>query len=232
MKSKITLQLAALTAAALMLPQPARAEVANTTADLAVRDKIAAYINSKEMLIQMSRLGQEQDAKLGIDFRCTTPDNITPINTTVIAPIDLPDDAKNPVKGAWMLRYVFNRCGNDKIYNAVIVANASGAAPTVQAYYPGAPRSGPRLIKNAMPSALAAAELRFNTKTCKDVTVYDMRVAEEAPAANAANAAWKETWTFRACGKLIDVPVSFSPNPSLGGIDFAVEGITGKQAKP
>lgn len=218
MKSAISLPATALALAVLSLPHLAAAETAATTAELAIRDKISAYIYSREILTEMSRLGQEQDEKLGLDYRCkNVKDSITPVNATVIAPIDLPDGAANPVKGAWMLRYVFKRCGYDKTYNAVFVANDQGATPVIQPYYPGSPRAGPALIKTAMPAALTAAESRFEDKTCKDVAVFDMRVSAESQ-----GGAWKEAWTFRACGKLVEVPIDFAPNAKLGGVDFTV----------
>jgi hypothetical protein len=208
------------------------AEIVNNSAELVNAKRVDAYIYSRANLTELSKQAQEQDEKFGIDIRCNgVPDAVTPKYLIVIAPIDLPDGADHPVKGAWLLRYGFVRCGNEKIYNAVFVARP-GSPPLVQAYYPGAPRAGPPLIKDAMGAMLAAARQRSSNQECKDYPVFDMRVTEQPHDAveHGATVAgvWKEVWTFRACGVPIEVPVKFVPNAKLGGTDYVIEPAKGK----
>jgi hypothetical protein len=227
MKS-ITRLPALLLAAAVLLPALAGAETVNTAAELAGHEKIDNYIYSRDMLTELSRLGQVQDEKFGLDYRCkTATDTIRPINLIVITPIDLPEGATHPVKGAWLLRYGFTRCGNEKIYNAVFVASQNGGKPVVQPYYPGAPRAGPTLIKDAMPAALASAKQRAEDSACKEFAVFDMSVAEPphdvVEQGVTSSGVWKEIWTFRACGNPVEVPVRFVPNAKLGGTGYIID---------
>jgi hypothetical protein len=189
---------------------------------------VDAYIYSRANLTELSKLAQEQDEKFGIDIHCKdAADAVTPKNLIVIAPIDLPDGATHPVKGAWLMRYGFARCGVEKIYGAVFIAKPDGGPPLIQAYYPGSPRAGLRLIKDAMDAMLAAAKQRSPNQACKDYSVFDMRVTEEPHDVVEQGATfagvWSEVWTFRACGVPIDVPVKFVPNAKLGGTDFVIE---------
>jgi hypothetical protein len=204
-----------------------QAEIVNNAAELAGAKRVDAYIYSRANLVELSKQAQEQDEKFGIDIRCKdAADAVTPKNLIVIAPIDLPDDATHPVKGAWLMRYGFVRCGNEKIYNAVFVARPGGA-PLIQAYYPGAPRAGPPLIKDAMDGMLAAAKQRSSNPACKDYSVFDMRITEQPHDVVEQGATiagvWREVWTFRACGVTIDVPIKFVPNAKLGATDFVIE---------
>jgi hypothetical protein len=217
---------AALAAAACLAPAT-RAEVLNNSAELAGAKRVEAYIYSRASLTELAKQAQAQDDKFGIDIHCNdAADKVTPQNLIVISPIDLPDDASQPVKGAWLVRYSFVRCGNEKIYNAVFLAHP-GNPPLVQAYSPGAPRAGPPLIKQAMGAMLAAAKQRSSNPACKEYSVFDMRVTEQPHDAveqgTTVAGVWREVWTFRACGVPIDVPVKFVPDAKLGGTDFVIE---------
>jgi hypothetical protein len=229
---KNLLLFAATLLAATCLAPVARAEVLNNSAELAGAKRVEAYIYSRANLAELAKQAEAQDEKFGIDIRCKdAADAITPKSLIVIAPIDLPDGATDPVKGAWLMRYGFVRCGNEKIYNAVFLAQSSNP-PLVQAYYPGAPRAGPPLIKEAMTPALAAAKQRSSNPACKDYPVFDMRVTEQPhdiveQGATVAGV-WREVWTFRPCGVSVEVPIKFVPNAKLGGTDFVIESAKGK----
>lgn len=194
-------------------------EIANTAADLKNNKRTIAYVVSPPMLETMLRLGMEQDRKLGLQLDCKSQYKIKPFRPSVWVPIVFPDDKQHPTRGMWRFCYQLERCGESKFYNAVFTANSNGEAPTPSAYYPGSTNAGRELVKDAMLLARNSALVRSRLKDCKNVDVFDMRVTEPAHDVVKGNitveGVWNEIWTFRACGQMIDVALTFIPN-SIG----------------
>jgi hypothetical protein len=75
-----------------------------------------------------------------------------------------------------------------------------------------------------MMSAARVALARSGIKDCKGASVFDMRVTE--PAHNVVEGdkvikgVWNEIWTFRMCGPMIDVAMTFIPDANGGGATF------------
>lgn len=214
-------------AASFLLSGSPCAETVNETADLLNNRKTAAYIHSEPMFKIMHRLGIEQDKKYGLQQDCKTPYQVKPFSTSVFVPIEFPDDKSNPVKGIWQLRYQLERCGESKFYNALFIANPNGEAPAPRAYYPGSTNAGPVLIKDAMMGALTSAIVQSGTasRECKDIDVFDMKVTEPshdvAEGDKTLKNVWKEKWTFRLCGQMVDSEMTFIPSPN-GGTRYVV----------
>jgi hypothetical protein len=93
-----------------------------------------------------------------------------------------------------------------------------------KAFYPGSTNAGPDLVKDAVTQAAAGALVRSGLKDCKSAYVFDMRVTE--PAHNVVEGdktfkgVWNEIWTFRMCGQMIDVAMTFIPDATGGGTTF------------
>lgn len=204
-----------------------QAETINASADLQTSKKMNAYVFSHSLAEAMYRLGVAQDKKLGLQLDCRSQYSIKPVSTTVLSPIDFPDDKQHPIKGVWEARFQLERCGSSKVYNVVFVANSNGEAPTPHQYYPGSTNASPLLVKDAMPSALAGAQARSRVKDCKDIDVFDMQVTEQAhdvvEGDKRFKRVWKETWTFVRCGQMIDVPITFIPDETGGGTSFETD---------
>jgi hypothetical protein len=210
-------------------PASSRAETVNTTADLQSHQKTAAYLFSGPMLDVMRRLGLQQDKKFGLQQDCISQRSVQPVSSLILSPIDFPDDAPHPTQGAWFLRYQFERCGEAKLYNVLFVANRDGTVPTARTYYPGATIASPDLVNDAMPSVVSGMLARSGLKNCNKIDVFDMRVTD--PTHNIVEGSkifkdvWSETWTFRMCGKMNDVAVTFIPDAN-GGTTFTSGPIT------
>ncbi len=223
-KTPLASAFALLTALAL-LPAMSNAEVISTTPELASNKKTAAYIYSRPMVEAMYKLGVEQDKKFGLQPDCRSEYRVEPVSISVLAPIDFPEGKPHPVKGVWNFRYQLQRCGESKLYNALFFAAADGAAPTPRAYYPGATNANPLLVKDAMVSAVAGALLQAGLKDCKDV--FDMRVTQAMhdvkDGGSVLKGVWNETWTFKTCGQMSEVAITFIPDATGGGTTFKME---------
>ncbi len=215
---------AAVTAASFMLSNTSQAETVNTTADLQNNKKTVAYVYSRPMFEAMYRLGVEQDRKFGLKLDCKSQYTVKPFIMIVLSPIDFPDDKRHPIKGLWLSRYQLERCGESKVYNALFMANSMGEAPAAHAYHPGSTSASPVLVKDAMLSAITGALVRSGLKDCKEIDVFDMRVTE--PPHNVVEGdktfkgVWNEIWTFRMCGQMVDVAMTFIPDAKGGGTTF------------
>lgn len=204
----------------------ANAETVNTVADLFNNKRTVAYMYARPMQEWLYRLGVEQDKKFGLQQECKSQYRVEPYSVAVLQPIDFPDDKQHPVKGIWNFRYQLQRCGESKFYNAIFAASSNGETPpTARPYYPGATNAGPVLIKDAMMGALTSAMIKADLKDCKEIDVFDMRVTEQphdvANGEKTLKGVWNETWTFKLCGQMVDVAVSFIPTAG-GGTRFVV----------
>lgn len=205
----------------------AYAETVNTINDLPNNKRTVGYMYARTMQEWLYRLGVEQDKKFGLQQACKTQYRVEPYSVSILQPIDFPDDKQHPVKGIWNFRYQLQRCGESKFYNALFIASGNGdTPPTPRAYYPGATNAGPVLVKDAMLGALTSAMVKASLKDCKDIDVFDMRVTE--PPHNVADGektlkgVWNEAWTFRLCGQMVDVGVSFIPHANGGGTQYVI----------
>lgn len=183
------------------------------------------------MFEAMYRLGVEQDRKFGLHSDCKSQYQVKAFSMAVLSPIDFPEDKQNPTKGLWKARYELERCNDSKFYNVLFIANSNGETPMPHAYFPGSTNASPVLIKDAMLSATIGALSRSGLKDCRDSEVFDMRVTEPAhdvvEGDKTFKGVWNEIWTFRMCGQMVDVGMTFIPDANGGGTTF-----TSGPAKP
>lgn len=211
----------------LVLSAASHAETVNTIADLANNKKTSAYIYTQPMQDILYRAAVEQDKKFGLQQDCKSQYKVDPYSIAILQPIDFQDDKQHPTKGIWNFRYQIQRCGDSKFYNVLFIASGNGdTPPTSRAYYPGTTSAGPLLVRDAMSSALPSALLRSGLKDCKDMDVFDMRVTEKAHDVTEGDktitGVWSEVWTFRLCGQMADVAITFIPDATGGGTSFVV----------
>lgn len=211
-------------AASFIFSSSAHAEIVNKTADLQNNRRTTSYVFSRPMLEIMYRLGVEQDRKFGLQTDCKMQYQIKPSGLIVLSPIDFPDEQQHPTKGTWQIRYLLERCGDTKFYNALFIANSSGEQPISRANYPGSSNAGPVLVKDAMLSAITGALVQSGLKDCKNIDVFDMIVTEQAhnvvEGDKTFEGVWNESWAFKVCGQLIDVAMTFIPDVNGGGTSF------------
>lgn len=202
------------------------AERVNPGEDFRYARRTEAYINAQPMSEILYRMAVEQDKKFGLQPHCKSQYQVRPLGTIILAPIDFPDDRPHPTEGIWNFRYQIERCGAAKIYNTLFIATDNGEAPTPQVYYPGTTNADPLLIKDAMLSALVVAATDPNLKDCREIDVFDMQVTKAPHVVTEGNqvvsGVWSEDWTFRMCGQLATVGITFTPDQKNGGTTFSI----------
>jgi hypothetical protein len=197
----------------------AAAPAANAQGIQSTIEYVRAHLDP-ESLVQ---LGRAEDAKLGLQQNCKAQYKATPVNLQVVSPLETAWGKADPVKGAWLVRYRLERCGEAKIYNALFVANG-GKAPAARPFFPGSSNANPVLVNDAMRAALAQATAAGVPNGCKTAYVYDMQVATPArdvtEGGRMIKGVWDEVWTFSMCGELVDVPMTFTPDADGKGTSF------------
>lgn len=210
------------------IAMPSQAETVNSTSELLNNKRTAGYVFARSLNEKLYKLGVEQDRKFGLQLDCKTQYRVEPYSVSIFQPIDFPDDKQHPTKGVWNFRYQLQRCGDSKFYNVVFIASGTGESPPQsQSFYPGNTNADPVLIKDAMPGAVMNASLRTETKDCKDLDVFDMKVTQPphdiVEGDRTHKGVWKEVWTLKLCGQMVDVGLTFVPDPIRGGIHFATD---------
>ena len=216
----------------LLLPCVAAAEVATTSSDLPSRRRIVDYIHARPFADVLYNHGLAQDKQFGLHPTCRDY-RVEPVSITILSPIDLPEGKAHPVRGIWNFRYRFIRCGETRVYNVVFFASKGGvSAPTTRPYYPGVTEASPLLVKDAMVAASTRAHLLAPGTNCPPAEVYDMRVAvpqrDVAGNGRIQRGVWDERWTFRVCGKTVEVPIRFIPDADGGGTSFVIPAAAGR----
>lgn len=205
----------------------AHAEVITTANDLQNNPRLKAFLWSPPVNVALFQLGQAQDKQLNLQSTCQSEYEVKPTSLMILSPIDLPNNKQTPSAGAWLYRYEFTRCGETKIYNAMFSVNPTTGVVEHEAYIPGSSMAGPRLMSDALSSAISSATSRSNMQHCKDVDVFDMQVTKAPPAAQIGDTAlsgeWHEVWTMKVCGKTVDVPITFTPNLVSGNTAFFID---------
>lgn len=133
----------------------------------------------------------------------------------------------HPVTGLWQDRIRMDSCGQSGHQNILLKAQPDGKPPEVALLMPGTSAATPpvqNLILKDIITALAA-------KNCSDTTLIipsDTAMGKESKPrkVNAKGVliegAWKEVWTFRACGKTVKANVDLNAD-GKGGLVHKVK---------
>lgn len=140
----------------------------------------------------------------------------------------------HPIAGEWLDHVLVDRCGTRAMENMLVMA-VDGAAPAIVALLPGATVTGPQLQHDATAIAFQSAAAQAK-KSGNDVAlcgqkprlvVIDTQLDGVTSAAQTdakgelVAGAWDETWTVRACGQPVAVPLHFAAN-GAGGTNFTL----------
>lgn len=232
---RITLAAVVSSVAVFVLAEQAKAEtIVNSTAELLKNKTAMQYVFSRQAMLVMYQLGVEDDKKFNLQTDCKSKYQVKPVGAVVLKPITFPDGGQNPTKGIWLTRYQLDRCGDSKIYNTLFLADAKGGNPTPKAFYPGNPLAGPMLVQDAVMLAVTTAIARSGLKECTKADVFDMRVTQPphdvVEGGKTLRGVWNELWTFKACGQMLDVAMTFTPDADGGGTSFSTGPVTSKRA--
>lgn len=195
----------------------------------AVGGDIERYMNSPAMTKRLEGLALERDKKMGRQPDCEIAEVGKPTVIPLTA-IDFPADRGHPLHGRWQVAYPLNRCGRITMHHVRLQATG-GAEPKAEYFYTGLSLASERLMRDASGAlmlALAIAEPQAGK--CGDIYLDQIAVSERPTSVSSANGSftgkWKETWTFRACGKLHDIGLRFEPDASGKGTRFFAEALS------
>ncbi|CAA9267812.1 MAG: hypothetical protein AVDCRST_MAG08-3032 [uncultured Acetobacteraceae bacterium] len=113
-------------------------------------------------------------------------------------------------------------CGGRGLLN-VMVAPVPGGGERVSPLFPGTTIADPSLQRDGLRQAVAAA--RAVAPDCDRITVNETRFTGPAGLASRVGRVtqpWTETWVLGACGRLLAVPMEFTPNE--GGTAIRIDG--------
>ena len=228
------IMLAAAVSSVVVFVGPVKAEtVVNSTAELLKNQTAMQYVFSRQAMLVMYQLGVEKDKEFNLQTDCKSKYQVKPVGAVVLKPMTFSEGRENPTKGVWLTRYQLDRCGDSKVYNALFLADANGGNPTPRAFYPGNPLAGPVLVQDAVMTAATTAITRSGLRECTKADVFDMRVKQPAhdvtEGGKTFKGVWNEVWTFRACGQMIDVAMTFTPDADGGGTSFTTGAVTLKR---
>ncbi len=196
-------------------PRPGGAIVAS--------QRLAAYLNGKEQMEELYAVGRHWDGRLGLQQDCQGSYHVQPVNLFLLKPVVFPEGRPHPVAGAWQHRFVFERCGKRRTYNALFLAR-DGRKPEARPYLPGTTNASPTLVADALKGAYPAALLRLagtkGAKGCQEAEPIDTRLVQPP---RTTPGPWEEVWTFRGCGHEAELAIAFSPD-GKGGTFYTIKG--------
>lgn len=208
------------------LPGGLYAESLSGNADKRTDSRFAEYLYSASQIQTLYQVGMSWDKILELYQDCSAGHNIKPSTVMQLKPINFSSDYDHPIDGVWLYRFIFERCGKGKMYNAIFIAN-KGEQPKAVPFYPGNTNASPQLISDAMMSASIAAAIRGGGKQddtgCHDYTLIDTKLTvkphDVTKNGNELKGVWNEVWTMKGCGKTVDVAGVFVPD-GKGGTSF------------
>jgi hypothetical protein len=193
--------------------QPAQAPNSAPTQGLDPGQRFQAYVTSegyKSMLAQLAVMGETVSAP-----ECKDHAPKERAGLTVYGP-PLFEAGPHPVAGLWVDRIRMDRCGTTSFQNVLLQAQKDGTPPRAALLMPGSTMTNPPMQKLIMTDVLAGLE-----KKCPDqakiIPVLTKMEKESTPLkvdekGMITQGAWKETWTFKACGKTVNATIELSAN--------------------
>lgn len=133
----------------------------------------------------------------------------------------------HPVAGLWLDRIKMDRCGTATFQNVLIQAQKDGQPPRAALMLPGTTMTNPPMQGVVMRDIIAA----LDKKGCNDITKIipvDTKHGKETKAIKLnekgmiAEGVWKETWSFKACGKSVTATVDFTAD-GKGGLEHKIK---------
>ncbi len=198
----------------------------NSPDSTAAEGGLERYMSSPTMIKQLESLAIERDRTLGRQPDCDTAE-VGRMTVFPLSAIDFPAGHEHPLKGRWQVMYPLKRCGMLRMHNARFQAGP-GAEPKAEYFYTGLSLASERLMRDASGALMMAlAIVEPQAGKCGDIYLDQIAVSERPASVSSANGSftgrWKETWTFRACGKLHDIGLRFEPDSSGVGTRFFAE---------
>lgn len=136
-------------------------------------------------------------------------------------------EGMHPVDGLWADRIKVDRCGKPALQNILIQASPDGKPPRAALMVPGTSLTSPPMQDEIIKEILAGLAKKkctdqtqivpFDSK--KDKDIKPIKLDEKG---RVTEGAWKETWTVRACGKMVTATVDIGAD-GKGGLTSKVK---------
>lgn len=176
------------------------------------RERFQAYLQLngyKNMLGQLAVMGDTISAPDCKEHK--------PVNRT-LAVIFVPPtfgDGLHPLTGRWIERVTMSRCGAEAFQNVLIQAQVDNKPPAAALMMPGLTATTPTKQNQIMGEVLALLAKNKCTDQTQIVPVNTKRDKEIKPLkadekGRVIEGAWKETWSFKACGKSVNASVELT----------------------
>ena len=204
------------------------ADTLNNVGDLKPGTRMAGYLFSKTVEAELLQTIKFWERKLNQQQGCNER-SLGPSSFILHKPIIFPQDKSNPVSGVWQYRFTVSRCGVEKVYNTIYMAN-NGGPPKNIPYVPGTTRASLQLIGDAKLSAITMAFLKMKSQgmqeVCEGIELVDTRLTQPPHDVTendkTTKGVWHEEWTFSGCDFTANVTAVFIPDDS-GGTSFTFD---------
>lgn len=186
--------------------------------------RFQAYVTSqgyKNMISQLAVMGDTISAPECKEHKPQERASLTVFGPPVF------QDGVHPVSGLWIDRIKMNRCGATTFQNILIQANKEGQPPRSALMMPGTTMANPPLQNLIMKDVLDGLAKKKCTDQAQIIPV-DTKHEKESKAIKLdekgmiVEGAWKETWTFKACGKPVNVSIDINAD-GKGGLAHKVK---------
>lgn len=175
--------------------------------------KLGAFVDSPDYLRELAIIvrGGEKDLS---GAECPNPEVKGRVGFMVYRRPVFKDGVDYPVGGAWKDQVMINRCGKDVVHNVLFVARAT-ALPAVGLLMPGGTGALPEMQKKVVADGVKAVMAKTKCGDSAKVVVTDTRQDKVVvpPKSNDKGqviaGTFQEVWSFKACGKPIDMVVRF-----------------------
>lgn len=186
--------------------------------------RFQAYVTSegyKKSVAQLAIMGEAVSAP---ECKEHKPQERTSL--TIYGP-PLFEAAVHPVAGLWVDRIKMDRCGTPSFQNILLQAQKDGNPPRAALMMPGTTMANPPMQDLIMKDVLAGLEKKKCTDQSKMVPVSTKMEKEIKPLkldgkGMITEGAWKETWTFKACGKIVTATVDLTAD-GKGGLSHKLK---------
>lgn len=207
-----------------------RVELTRSAADFRPGTLIFAFMKAPGVWASLSKMVARIDRGLG--GTCRAEPMVKPLMMGIHSTIEFPLDGHYPTRGLWTVRVKGSRCGNSRIFNMALMAQA-GRPPKLVPLVPGETLTWKSLslMDDVIKGAIASPAVTGREKgSCKGGRVINSRVTHPRNVDAGRNVfpdRWEELWSVSVCGGLVKVPVVFTVNGKSGKTEFFI-----KQARP
>lgn len=186
--------------------------------------RFQAYVTNdgyKNMLGQLANMGETVSAP-----ECKAHKPLERASLTVYG-APLFEAGLHPVAGLWVDRVKMDRCGTTTFQNVLLQAQKDGKPPRAALLMPGTTMTNPPMQSIVMKDILEGLAKKKCTDQAQIVPVNTKMEKESKPLkldpkGMIAEGVWKESWTFKACGKPVTVTIDLSAD-GKGGLSHKVK---------